>query len=270
MSAGAHLSQVSEVTLVPAKDNTLYEDAAGQKSNGSGDRLFVGNSNKQVIRRAVMEFDLAEKVPAGATILTATLTLNMSRTSSQGQQVSLHTVTAEWGEGGSDARQNEGSGAQAQEGDATWLHTFFPDQRWSNPGGDYTEAPSASTTVGAVGPYVWQSEQMAHDVQAWLDGPDDNHGWMLIGHERDGQSKLHRTSKRFNSREFESDVPSPKLVIQYSGGSPEPPTPTPVTPTAPPSDTPTPHPTVATPTPVTATPDVEVVGYLYLPLAWKN
>jgi hypothetical protein len=98
------------ITLGPVKDNTLYESSSGALSNGAGAYMFVGKTdNSALIRRAVIAFD-PTSVPIGATIDSVTLNLNMSRTTSGSQTVTLHKLQADWGEGTSDALGNEGGG----------------------------------------------------------------------------------------------------------------------------------------------------------------
>lgn len=139
------------ITLTPSKDNTLHESADGDRSNGKGSHLFVGNTGASVIRRAVLEFDVAGSLPAGAEVDSVTLSLNMSRTSSGAEPVRLFRLAQEWGEADSNADGNEGAGALAEAGDATWLHTFYPDKKWSGLGGDFAVSASASTSVADLG-----------------------------------------------------------------------------------------------------------------------
>ncbi len=201
------------VDLQPDRDNTLYEDATGQLSNGAGQFVFAGTTNQPGIRRAALHFDMAgSQIPAGSTVDSATLTLHMSRTAGGAATVSLHRLTADWGEAGSEAPGAEGEGTPAQVGDATWIHTFFDSGQWTNPGGDFVTAPIASTTVQGTGLYTWTSTAaMISDVQSWLDNPAGNFGWIIIG---DESQPL--TAKRFGSRD--NDIPGnrPTLTIFYT------------------------------------------------------
>ena len=70
---------IQTVTLAPAADNTLYESATGALSNGAGQYLFAGTTQEGDIRRALLAYDLSA-LPAGATVISATLSLNLSRT----------------------------------------------------------------------------------------------------------------------------------------------------------------------------------------------
>ena len=208
-----YVSQAQEeAVLTPAQDNTLFEDDDGALSNGAGQFLFAGTTNQGDLRRALLAFDIAGAVPAGATVEEVTLTLTMSRTISGAQTVSLHRVTAPWGEGSSDATAAEGAGAAAATGDATWIHTAFDDERWSTPGGDFAASASATQEVAATGAYTWGStEGLVADVRRWLDDPDTNHGWIVVGDEtQDG------TAKRFNSREHAAGETHPTLRIRFA------------------------------------------------------
>ncbi len=201
-----------EVSLPPGKDNTLYETGDGSLSNGVGSHLFVGKSGKGELRRTLIFFDVVAAVPAGATVTDVRLSLNMSRTSSEAaQSVAVHRVLADWGEAGSDAEENEGGGAPAQSGDATWIHTFFDNGTWGNPGGDFGGILSATLAVTAVGRYTWQADELAADVRSWLQEPAANFGWILLGGEEDEAS----TAKRFDSRNIENPDNQPTLVISY-------------------------------------------------------
>ena len=188
------------VNLLAEKDNTLYEHEEGDLSNGAGDHLFTGRTdNTSLIRRAVIKFDIDGAVPAGATIDSVQLTLNVSRNNNPTpEDTSLHRLNSDWGESGSNAGGNEGGGAPAEIGDATWQHTFYDDAFWSSDGGDFEAGASASIPVDDIGGYAWGSTAgMVADVQQWLDQPASNFGWIIRGNE--SQSA---TSKRFDSREI--------------------------------------------------------------------
>ncbi|MCH9023359.1 MAG: DNRLRE domain-containing protein, partial [Planctomycetes bacterium] len=204
---------LSTSILNPLQDNTLYEDAAGTISNGEGDYFFAGNTGQEDAintRRGLVQFDIAESVPAGADIVSVNLALHMSRTISGAQNVDLHRVTAEWGEGASNAPGQEGAGIQAQTGDATWKHTFSPTETWTTLGGDFDPTVSAMTSVSGFGSYIWNSIQLAADVQAWLDNPTSNFGWIVIGNET-----TPGTAKRFDTRENSIPANRPILTIEY-------------------------------------------------------
>ena len=199
------------VVLAPVRDNTLYQSATGALSNGAGAYFFAGATAGLALRRAVLAFDVAGNVPAGAQIASARLELRMTRALEGARTVELRRLTADWGEGTSDADGSEGDGAAATLGDATWIHTFWATTTWASAGGDFAATASASQTVDGIATYSWgPTAAMASDVQSWLDAPEGNFGWVLIGDE-----SISATAKRFNSRE-NGDTPNrPKLEIVY-------------------------------------------------------
>lgn len=203
------------INLAPSKDNTLYESEVGDTSNGMGSHLFAGNTGFEELRRALMAFDVAGSIPAGSTINSVSLTLNMSRcgpTCSTPVPMDLHRVDADWGEGLSDAGGQEGIPDVAQLGDATWLNNFYGSSDWTNAGGDFSGAVSGSQVVTNLGLYTWAStSQMVADVQSWLDTPGSNFGWILMGGE-DGPF----TAKRFDSLQNETPGNRPVLSIDYT------------------------------------------------------
>jgi hypothetical protein len=130
-------------------------------------------------------------------------------------EISLHRVQNDWGQGMS--YDTKGRGVPAELGDATWLHTFYPDSFWVTSGGDYAMDASAILTIGPdKGTYRWESRDMVEDVQSWLINPDENFGWILFGDEDTPQSVV-----GFSSRETTcSDVPlttelPPILMVTY-------------------------------------------------------
>lgn len=203
-----------EVNIGAAKDNTLYESVTGSLSNGLGQYFFAGKTSAlggSKIRRGLIAFNIASNIPAGATIQSAVLTLSMNRTISGNQPVSLHKLTADWGEGTSNALGQEGSGAASTANDATWIHTFFSGSLWTSQGGDFISSASASTTVGDTAFYDFgSSTQMVADVQDWLDNSGNNFGWILIGNESVGT-----TAKRFSSKQDTSETSWPILTVTF-------------------------------------------------------
>ena len=198
------------VNLGPSKDNTLIEDATGGLSNGAGENLFAGKTGNGSIRRGLIAFSLEHNgIPTESTVTSVSLTLHMSRTSAGPQTVELHRLTTDWGEG--DSSSQGGAGAPATSDDATWLHAFFDYATWTSPGGDFLLRPSAAISVGDVGSYTWSSDQMAADVQEWLDNPPGNFGWLLLGNEAQNQ-----TTKRFDSKENTDPADRPVLNIRFT------------------------------------------------------
>jgi spore coat protein A len=203
-------------TLPASRDSTLYETApiTEDAGNGSGDYTFTGVTKDGFARRALIVFDVTAAIPAGASINSVQLKLNVSRVPNplNPTNVALHRVTADWGEGASDASGEEGEGqSPPADGDATWRHRFYDTLFWTSSGGDYSATASATISIGDEALYTWGSTAgMVADVQQWLDVPADNFGWIVVADETDTKN-----TKRFDSREFSAGV-EPELVIDYT------------------------------------------------------
>jgi len=205
------------VQLNPSKDNTLYEDATGgTTSNGAGQHFFVGRISQDLRRRGVIAFDIAGNIPAGVMIESVTLTLHASSNRDTPEiQVDLHAALADWGEGDSIADFEEGQGAPAQPGDATWVNTFYPDQLWGSEGGDFADAVTSSAAVSSVGFFTFDStfdSGLVTDVQQWLDQPDTNFGWIV----KASDEFFPMSAKRFDTRENAEPTFQPVLTVTYS------------------------------------------------------
>lgn len=209
--------QAEEVTLEPSKDNTIYEEDV--LSNGAGIRLLsgkTGESGEFSWRRALIQFDVSSAIPSGAVIESVTLSLNVSKVppgeATASRAFKLHLMMSDWGEGTSDALDAEGRGAVATNGDATWLNAFHPSTPWTFAGadGDFVFTASASTLISGLGVYTWSSEGLVADVQGWVDSPETNFGWIILG------PNVDQSARRFDSREHPTQANRPKLAISYA------------------------------------------------------
>src|SRR3954469_11245612 len=72
------VTSAQTVMLPASKDNTIYEDTFGQYSNGQGIYLYTGRTGQDLLRRALIAFNLSG-IPANATVTSATLTLDVNR-----------------------------------------------------------------------------------------------------------------------------------------------------------------------------------------------
>jgi hypothetical protein len=180
-------------------------------SNGSGTHLFAGKTNARMIRRGLVQFDVAEALPERVSITSVTLAMRMTRTRlNAASPVSIHRVLVGWGEGSSDATLQEGHGAAAEEGDVTWTHRKLGGEAWTTPGGDFVADASGATDVAGIEWYAWGStEAMVADVQGWYDDPASNFGWIVVADESTAG-----TAKRFESRESGEET-APTLTIHY-------------------------------------------------------
>jgi spore coat protein A len=208
-------AHADSVVIGPSRDTTLYGES-GTLSNGAGSQMFTGVTDTGAQRRALVAFDIAGAVPAGSTITGVTLTLRLTRTRTQSLTVGLYAVTAPWGEASSVAAGEQGGGASAQPGDATWTARIYPSTYWTTPGGDRSAAASATTIVGKeLIDYTWSSPGMVVDAQSWLASPSSNHGWILIA-----QASGAKQTKRFATRSSADSSSRPRLTITFTSSTP--------------------------------------------------
>jgi hypothetical protein len=208
LSAGTALA--ASFTLAPLQDASIFDLADQHLADGTGD-LWIGVTAGGFDRRTLLRFDLSA-IPAGQRIVTARLTLQVTRSLRSGNDpTTLHRLTHNWSEGPSNG--GGGGGANAVAGDVTWLHAHYPGTTWPNPGGDYLNAPSATQIVGAVVSPVavhYEGPGLVADLQHWHAQPTQNHGWILIA-TPNGDAV---TAKRFASRE--NGVPSLRPALQIT------------------------------------------------------
>ena len=213
------LARADQATLFPSADATLIE-LKPTNSLGGATWLAAGLTQNANTNRALLKFDIAAAVPAGATILDVGLRVTVTRTPIDGNAdslFSLRRVLRPWNEGSNvpaDALY-PGLGAPAQRGDATWTHASWGTNAWTIPGGlegvDFSAEFSAGKGIAGLGDYSFEGDGLIVDAQLWLDHPEQNFGWMLKTEEE--QSIF--TARRFGSRELEDAGESPQLTITY-------------------------------------------------------
>ncbi len=201
-------------SVAAVRDNTIFSESV-DNSNGQG-LLFAGRVATGGVRRALLAFDLAGVVPAGAPLSSAAVSLTMDRAMGGASFMSLHRVSADWGEGASDSGLPGGQGVPAQQNDATWIRRFYnaanpgASTSWAAAGGDFASTSSATTLVNTEGVYTWASANLLRDVQGWLAAPPQNFGWILLGNE--GTT----SAKRFASGEDAVSSRWPSLILGYA------------------------------------------------------
>ncbi|MBI4663155.1 MAG: immunoglobulin domain-containing protein [Verrucomicrobia bacterium] len=209
LAAGQALA--ATVTLQAAADTSLFENSP-DANLGAAD-LAAGTIRLGLKSRALIRFDLADKVPPNATITSAELRIRVNKSPPSGvpSTFGLHRVLQSWGEGSKTGIV--GSPATADE--ATWKARSFPSTLWTAPGAsataDYASKASSTRFVAGLGAYTFASTpDLVADVQAWLANPQSNFGWIMIS-QSEG-SPL--TARRIASREDPNNGPS--LVIQFT------------------------------------------------------
>jgi hypothetical protein len=226
---GQAIASAAMITIGASKDVTIFQNNVNN-SSGGGNGLFAGTNGTSSPRRALIAFDIADNVPAGATISGVQLTLTLGQiagmAASSSATIGLFDVSEDWGEGTAetsnpltDSIGGQGQGAAATGGDATWNDSFYSATSpiaWTHPGGDFSATASASNTItGAVTgtAYTWGSTTgMVGDVQAWLDTPSSNFGWMLKNSDETDAT----TFLAFYSRNTATSSFHPQLTITYT------------------------------------------------------
>jgi len=205
-------SQTKEAQVTSSLDNTMFKDS--DVSNGLGEYIFTGTTNKDVKKRALVQFNLTEAVPEGITVDSVSLILVPSRVKPGSTTVVVHIVTTEWGEGTSIAEDGDGKGAPATTGDATWSFAKYNSVPWIKKGGDFDLESSVSGSVSSGTNAVFRSDRLTQDVNFWLQNPSKNFGWILIGDE----SKT-ATSVKFVSKDHKDHTQWPTLTLYYQGAT---------------------------------------------------
>lgn len=212
---GAAPASAVTVTLTPLQDTTIYSEG-GAFGNGAGDVLTVGrlgSTGENARRRGIVAFDVGSLIPAGATVESVTLELQLIQAAPGSSQsaVSLHRATRSWGEG--TGATSVGQAVTAGPGDATWTDAFLGGETWASAGGDWTASASSTRLVGsAFGVVAWPSTpQLVADVQGWLAAPSSNHGWFLIADE-----SVVQNARNYRSREAVTPEHRPRLVVTFT------------------------------------------------------
>lgn len=227
VAAGVAQASNVTVTLQAAKDNTMSTDNVNYAS-GAGDYLFLGNIASGGVRRILVRFDVSS-IPAGATVTSAAVQFHVTRAAEQSgaDPASLYRLVADWGEGSSNAGTGGGLTLASAE-DATWSHRFYgappgtPRVPWASAagGGDFVEPASSSVSLPVAGPFVFASTpQLVADVQAWVDQPSTNFGWVAAGNFSGA-----KTARQIAARSFPVAAQRPVLTVTYTttgnGGGP--------------------------------------------------
>jgi hypothetical protein len=207
------------LVLHPVADTSLIS-AAPDNNNGGQAWVLAGVTQNFTTNRGLFRFDLSG-LPPGSVIESASLSLEVTRQPRDGYApgpFGLHRMLQAWGEGNKIALDNAGGlGAPATAGEATWNAAFAGALAWTAPGGaadaDFAAIASAEVFIYGVGdsPYLFPSTpELIADVQAWLDHPASNFGWML----RCEDESPNFTARRFGSREDAGSLP--QLFLQFT------------------------------------------------------
>jgi PEP-CTERM motif len=206
------------VTLTAVADTSLFEN---KPDSNLGATTLVAGTNQQFSRaRGLFRFDVSA-IPAGAVITGVEVHLYVTRQPDPDQHggpadsdFSLYRMFVGWGEG----TGGNATGSVAAAGDATWNERHHAGISWGAPGGllgtDYASVPSATTSVGNVGPYVWgSSTELIDDVRAWVETPAANFGFILVNQSEGTVG----SARRFSATEQPGGlIAPPQLVVTYN------------------------------------------------------
>jgi autotransporter-associated beta strand protein len=238
LSRGVSCVRGSQVEICAEQDATLLGGTDAPTNNSLADPgIYAGTDGDDNPKRGLIEFDVAEAVPAGATITGVQLQLTVGQVAGSGgggpggtngpETISLYDETQAWGQPtnfpGQSSFDGTGHGAAPDPGDATWNYSFYGTTPWTVAGGDWTSSlpdlADASVT-GTLTSFTWSSAAMVTDVQNWLDNPTTNFGWII----KSADETDPRTFRAFWSAQGAAadDDPAlaPELLVSYIGGGP--------------------------------------------------
>ena len=203
--------------FIPAADTSLLEVSPSNNLGGYFG-MNSGTTQNGPRTRALMRFDLSS-LPTNTVVQSATLTVHVTQQPIDGYDFTafgLHRMFRPWGEGDKIPVTQPGQGVPATAGEATWLHAFYPTNQWTEPGGqpgtDYSSIESSFEIIYDVAgsPYIFPSTpELVDDVQAWINKPATNHGWMF----RCADELPRFTARRFGTREDANNAPV--LELKY-------------------------------------------------------
>ena len=131
----------------------------------------------------IIGFDVTGGIPAGATIISATLNLYMFDTSRDDDPLNIHRVVVAW-----------------SEGSVTWSS-----HGWNS--GGYDSVVEDTLLTGTPGWKVWE---VASLVQKWVNGTETEYGFYLINNSGGAQHEVN-----YHSREYADPNFRPYLEITY-------------------------------------------------------
>ena len=203
--------------FIPAADTSLLEVSPSNNLGGYFG-MNSGTTQNGPRTRALLRFDLSS-LPTNTVVQSATLTVHVTQQPIDGYDFTafgLHRMFRPWGEGDKIPVTQPGQGVPATAGEATWLHAFYPTNQWTEPGGqpgtDYSSIESSFEIIYDVAgsPYIFPSTpELVDDVQAWINKPATNHGWMF----RCADELPRFTARRFGTREDANNAPV--LELKY-------------------------------------------------------
>src|SRR5437773_2706049 len=131
-------TRADQVPLYASADATLF-GVSPTNSSGASEFFIAGTTQNHTTNRALLRFDIASAVPAGARIDNVDLYVEVIRQPGCGintEPFGLHRMLRSWGEGANFvAEPAGGQGLPAMPEDATWLYAHAFSDPWGAPGG---------------------------------------------------------------------------------------------------------------------------------------
>jgi hypothetical protein len=210
------------VVISSARDTAIFAENADYNL-GAGNLIAGTNAFGGDDARSLLAFDIAAAIPAGSIVSSVTFQVGVIRQSNRANPSSyeLHRLLKDWSEGSGGANVNTGSPALA--GETTWNSQFHGTAPWSAPGGqagtDYVPIVSGTGPVINDANTVYQIDStsiLVADVQAWLDDPSINDGWMFLS----SSEGVSGTARRFSSMEVPgggiASAQTPRIIVDFA------------------------------------------------------
>ncbi|MGZ4987863.1 MAG: DNRLRE domain-containing protein [Limisphaerales bacterium] len=213
LGVAAVLPVYADTLTVSASTDTwiLAENPFGNFSS-DGHGLGAGMNSHGSPMRAMFKFDLSQ-IPANATVTSVSVTVTEIKESSlSSTDYELHRVLQSWVQ--TETTWNNRTAA------ATWNSAGLES------GTDYTSPASGTITaaLGAFGPNTFASTvSLVADVQAWIDAPSSNNGWLFKAATESGQNGR-RWGSTFTAQFGAGDAAT--LSVTYTASTPPPQQPT--------------------------------------------
>jgi uncharacterized protein (TIGR03118 family) len=204
------------VANLTVTDDTFINSGSPDNNAGATAWFDAGTDGIGGVRRGLLRFDVST-IPAGSTITSATVQLTVVKVpgnSSVNSTFDLFRLLVDWNEGS----KTGNNGAPASADEATWNARMKGAANWTAPGAksDAVATASASTAVGSANnaKYSWGGSGVVADVQAWVDNPSQNFGWLLASRSESSR----RSVRGFASRQSGANVGT--LAVNYTPAPP--------------------------------------------------
>ena len=204
------IASAATVTIGADADTTIHESFPANNFGARATLQAGATTSASARTRALVSFNVAAAVPPGATILATRLTLTATDAppvAQTTQPFEIRRIVRPWTEGA----QSAAAGGPAAVNDATWSHRLYPNTVWAAAGTDLATGARAEVAVGNAGSYrIESTAALVADVQAWLDTPENNYGWAVLGK----NEAVAPTARTFASRE--NAALAPALEIEFT------------------------------------------------------